>query len=217
MVRSRDPDVLENHNIFAFDLSFLVKRAARLGVRLAIGRDGSEPWLETDVFDTGERPEPFLRWRVAGREVLDPQHAVRRFGVAAPDMRRHGLKDAARYFGFARSDREYVPGVEVWPTYRTDPERIRRYASDDVDEVDGLARRLLPSAFELATLLPRTYERVAADTGAASLWELLLARAYLRHGRAIAAPAPRVQRPGLGRPSALFVKGAIEPSERAVV
>ena len=59
VVRARDPDVLENHNIFAFDLSFLVKRAARLGVPLALGRDSSEPWLETDAFDGGERPEPF--------------------------------------------------------------------------------------------------------------------------------------------------------------
>src|SRR5207302_8930050 len=91
LIQVRDPDVLENHNIFAFDLPFLVKRAARLVVRLGLGRDGSEPWLETDIFDNGERTEPFLRWRVAGREVIDTQQAVRRFGVAAPDMRRHGL------------------------------------------------------------------------------------------------------------------------------
>src|SRR5438874_4393373 len=190
-VRARDPDVLENHNIFAFDLSFLVKRAARLGVRLGLGRDDSEPQLETDIFDNGERTEPFLRWRIAGREVVDTQHAVRRFSAAAPDMRRHGLKDAARYFGFARADREYVPGIDVWPTYRTDPDRIRRYAADDVDEVDGLSRRLLPVAFGLASRLPRAYERVAADPSAASLWELLLVRAYLHQGRAIAAPMPR--------------------------
>src|SRR5260370_26188256 len=115
-VQTHDPDVLENHNIFAFDLSFLVKRAARLGVRLALGRDGSEPRLETDIFDNGERAEPFLRWRVAGREVIDTQHAVRRFSAAAPDMRRHGLKDAARPLGVARRAPEYAPGGEIGPT-----------------------------------------------------------------------------------------------------
>ena len=41
-------------------------------IAVGLGRDGSEPWLETDIFDTGERPEPFLRWRVAGREVVEP-------------------------------------------------------------------------------------------------------------------------------------------------
>jgi uncharacterized protein YprB with RNaseH-like and TPR domain len=216
-IRARDPDVLENHNIFAFDLSFLVKRAARLGVRLGIGRDGSEPWLETDVFDAGERPEPFLRWRVAGREVIDTQHAVRRFGVAAPDLRRHGLKDAARYFGFARTDREYVPGAEVWPTYRSDPERIKRYAAADVEEVDGLSRRLLPTAFGLASMLPRAYERIAADCGPASLWELMLVRAYLHQGHAIAAPVPRLQHPASRPRAELFLTGVVGPSARAVL
>jgi DNA polymerase I len=208
-VQAHDPDVLENHNIFAFDLSFLVKRAARLGIRLALGRDGSEPRLETDIFDNGERAEPFLRWRIAGREVVDTQHAVRRFSAAAPDMRRHGLKDAARYFGFARDDREYVPGVEIWPTFRTDPDRVRRYAAADVEEVDGLSRRLLPAAFGLATMLPRPYERIAADSGPTSLWEPLLVRAYLHEGRAIAAPTPRLQRPALEPRSELLLTGVV--------
>jgi uncharacterized protein YprB with RNaseH-like and TPR domain len=215
LVHERDPDVLENHNIFAFDLPFLVRRAARLGIRLGLGRDESEPELETDVFDTGERAEPFLRWRVRGREVIDTQHAVRRYGAAAPDMRRHGLKDAARYFGFARSDREYVPGAEIWSTYQSDPERVRRYAADDVDEVDGLSRRLLPAAFELAQRLPRTYERIAADSGPDSLWEPLLVRAYLHEGHAIGAPFARLQRaPEVARAD-LRIRGVVGHAARA--
>jgi hypothetical protein len=217
IVRARDPDTLENHNIFGFDLSFLVRRAGRLGVRLALGRDGSEPRLVTDVFDSGERPEPFLRWRVIGREVIDTQHAVRRYGLAAPDMRRHGLKEAARYFGLASTDREYVPGAEIWATYRSDPDRIRRYAADDVDEVDALSRRLLPAVFDLTRLLPRSYERVAADTGAASLWEPTLVRAYLHQARAIDAPMPRLQRAASATRSELHVSGVVGRSVRVVV
>ncbi|HET6316757.1 MAG TPA: 3'-5' exonuclease, partial [Chloroflexota bacterium] len=57
LVRERDPDVVENHNIFAFDLPFLVRRAARYEIPLPLGRDGSEPRLETDLFDGSE---PFL-------------------------------------------------------------------------------------------------------------------------------------------------------------
>ncbi|MBV9355423.1 MAG: ribonuclease H-like domain-containing protein, partial [Chloroflexi bacterium] len=137
LVRERDPDVLENHNIFAFDLPFLVRRAASLGVHLALGRDGSVPRPRADVFRASERSEPFTRWEVTGREVVDTQHAVRRYASETPGMRRQGLKDAARYFGFAATDREYVPGPDIWATYQTDPERVRRYAAHDVDEVDG--------------------------------------------------------------------------------
>ncbi len=214
LVATRDPDTLENHNIFGFDLSFLARRAAQLGVALTLGRDGSEPRLETGVYDSGDRPEPFLRWRVAGREVLDTQHAVRRYGLQAPDMRRHGLKDAARYFGFARSDREYVPGAEIWMTYQSDPERVRRYAADDVDEVDGLSKRLLPAVFGVTRRLPRSYEAVAANSGAVSLWELLLVRAYLHDGRAVVAPAPRVQRAATQSRSDLFMSGLVGRSLR---
>jgi hypothetical protein len=132
-------------------------------------------------------------------------------------MRRHGLKEAARYFGFARSDREYVPGPEIWPTYQTDPDRIRRYAADDVDEVDGLSQRLLPPIFRLTRMLPRSYERVASDTGAAALWELLLVRAYLHAGRAVGAPMPRLQRVGSAMRSEVFVSGVLGTSVRAEV
>ncbi|MDQ3810640.1 MAG: ribonuclease H-like domain-containing protein [Chloroflexota bacterium] len=215
-VRARDPDVLENHNIFAFDLPFLVRRAARHGLTLALGRDGSEPELETDSFDVGERTEPFVRWRIRGRQVVDTQHAVRRFGLAAPDLRRHGLKDAARYFGFARMDREYVPGAEIWATYLADPERVRRYVAADVEEVDGLSRRLLPVSFDLAKMLPRDYERIAACAGPTALWEPLLVRAYLHEGRAMPAPVAGGEAGNQSPPADLRVRGVVGPAARAV-
>ena len=40
-LRELDPDVIEGHNLFNFDLPFLAARAERLGVTLAWGRDGS--------------------------------------------------------------------------------------------------------------------------------------------------------------------------------
>ena len=40
-IRERDPDVIEGHNIFRFDLEYLDARAKRHGVTLAWGRDGS--------------------------------------------------------------------------------------------------------------------------------------------------------------------------------
>lgn len=42
-IQTCDPDVIEGHNIFNFDLPYLVERARRANVRLSMGRDGSEP------------------------------------------------------------------------------------------------------------------------------------------------------------------------------
>ncbi len=210
LVQERDPDVLENHNIFAFDLPFLARRAARLGVRLALGRDGSAPTAAEDTLHVGSRTERFVRWRVAGREVVDTLQAVKRHAAAAPDLRRHGLKEAARYFGLARPDREYVSGPEVWPTFQRDPDRVRRYAADDVEEADGLSRRLMPIPFYLSTLLPRPYERVAADASPPALFDPLLVRASLHEGRALPVPSDRTARgsPGATRPR-LFARGVV--------
>jgi len=43
IIRERDPDVLEMHNGFAFDLPYIEARCARHGVPFAVGRDGSVP------------------------------------------------------------------------------------------------------------------------------------------------------------------------------
>ena len=48
LIRERDPDVIEGHNIYAFDLAYLMARCERYGVPFAIGRDGSVPRTFTD-------------------------------------------------------------------------------------------------------------------------------------------------------------------------
>ena len=40
-IQQRDPDVLEGHNIFKFDLPFIEERAKRHKVKLNLGRNGS--------------------------------------------------------------------------------------------------------------------------------------------------------------------------------
>jgi DNA polymerase elongation subunit (family B) len=109
VIQERDPDILENHNIFGFDLTFLARRARALGVNLALGRDGTAPSSYQDVVKVGEKTDSYNRWVIAGREVVDTLHAVRRYGAIVRDMRHQGLKEAARYFGVASADREYVP------------------------------------------------------------------------------------------------------------
>ena len=41
LIIERDPDVIEGHNIFKFDLPYLSARASKLGISLFMGRDGS--------------------------------------------------------------------------------------------------------------------------------------------------------------------------------
>lgn len=187
LVRDRDPDIIENHNLFSFDLQFLEYRAEALGISLRLGRSGGPERMERreETLAIGPEARRRVRYSVAGRELIDTLDAVRRYDFVVRDLPSHGLKDVARYFHIASSDRVYLEGSTIYETYRTDPDTVRRYALDDVQEVDGLSRRLLGASFALAKMAPRRYERLASAGPAMGILEPMLVRAYLRAGVAL--------------------------------
>lgn len=187
IIRERDPEAIENHNLFSFDLQFLEYRAQALGVPLRLGRDGGPGRLEKreETLAIGPEARKRVRYSVAGRELIDTLDAVRRYDFVVRDLPSHGLKDVARYFGIAAADRVYLEGATIFETYQRDPDLVRRYALDDVEEVDGLSQRLLGASFALAGMAPRRYERVASAGPAMGILEPMLVRAYLRAGKAL--------------------------------
>jgi DNA polymerase I len=194
-VRAHDPDVIENHNLHGFDLPFLVERARVLGVPLALGRTG-EAGLRQRGARRGAQSgdgEQRIRYIAPGRELIDTLDAVVRHDFATRDLPGHGLKAVARHLGLAAADREEIPGDQIAAVYARDPERVRRYARADVDEVAGLARLLGGPAFALAQMAPRRYERLADAGPATGVIDPLLVRAYLRAGAALP-----LHRPGSG-------------------
>ena len=200
-VQACDPDVIENHNLQGFDLPFLAQRAQKLGVPLALGRAGLP----------GLRPRISARLRtrytVPGREFIDSMDAVRRHDFSARDLPGHGLKVVARHFGLAGPEREYISGAHVYDVFRRDPERVRRYAEDDVREAAGVARLLGGAAFALARMAPRRYERLADAGAATGVLDPLLVRAYLRAGAALPAHQPSDGTPHQGAALYLFATG----------
>lgn len=187
-LRAADPDVIENHNLHGFDLPFLDRRARALGVPLALGRAGPpglRPRPARRGVAAGGDPDRCVRFTVPGRELIDTLDAVLRHDFSTRDLPGHGLKAVARHFGLAGPDREHVPGARVHAVYRRDPARVRRYATDDVTEVAGLARLLGGATFALAKLAPRRYERLADAGPATGVLDPLLVRAYLRAGAAL--------------------------------
>src|SRR6202008_3696032 len=70
ILRERDPDVIEGHNIFRFDLEYLEARARRHGVRLAWGRDGGELRGRPPGLTVAEGTIGYRRYEVAGRHVI---------------------------------------------------------------------------------------------------------------------------------------------------
>ena len=210
-IRAADPDVIENHNLHGFDLPFLDRRARTLRVPLAIGRlDGvglrqraaRRGMVSGDPGD-GRR----VRFVAPGRELIDTMDSVRRHDIATRELPGYGLKVVARHLGVAAPDREYIRGDQIYTTWLTDPERVRRYATDDVEEVAEVSRLLGGAAFALAQMAPRRYERLADAGAATGVIDPLLVRAYLRSGAALPAHEESDGTPHSGAALHLFAAG----------
>jgi DNA polymerase, archaea type len=185
-----DPDVIENHNLHGFDLPFLRHRARRLGVRLTIGRVAGAELHERAAMRgvrSSTNADRRVRLVAPGRECIDTLDAVRRFDFATRELPGHGLKAVAQHLGISGPERERIRGDQIHAVYRTDPERVRRYATADVVEVAALARLLGGAAFALARMAPRRYERLADAGAATGVIDPMLVRAYLRAGQALPA------------------------------
>jgi DNA polymerase elongation subunit (family B) len=205
-VTAADPDVIENHNLHGFDLPFLERRARILGVPLGLGRIASLG-LRQRAARRGLRGPDRTRLMAPGRELIDTLDAVRRYDFSSRELPGHGLKAVARHFGIATADRELIRGDRIYRTFRSDPGRVRRYATSDVEEVAAIARLLGGAAFALAQMAPRRYERLADAGAATGVIDPLLVRAYLRSGHALPAHQPSDGTPHSGAALHLFASG----------
>lgn len=204
VIQERDPDVIEGHNIFNFDLSYLEKRCKRYKIPFALGRGGKVVKSRASRFTAGERQINYQRFDVYGRHVVDTYFLVILYDVAHRDLDSHGLKACAKYFGVAAPNRTYVEGGDISSMYETDPETLMAYCLDDVRETDGLSSILSPSYFYQAQLVPFSYQNCVCR-GNATRIDALLCAEYLTQGLGL--PVPQAPRQIQGALSESMVSG----------
>lgn len=188
-LRQLDPDVIEGHNIFKFDLDYLRQRCRRHKVPCAWGRHGAKAVFRPSRLKIAERWLDFTRCDVPGRAVVDTYLLVQMHDVTAREMTGYGLKDAAIYFGITdeRNERTYIAGDEIQRVFQEDRARFVAYLEDDLRETAGLADQLLPTYFEQTRTFP-TLLQEATLRGATAKIDLLFLEEYY-HARQ-ACPAP---------------------------
>ena len=214
-VKDADPDVIENHNLHGFDLPFLETRSRKVGVTLSLGRlrgsgltqRAARRGVPVESFGGVPSARRRIRFMAPGRELIDTMDAVRRHDFSTREFPGHGLKVVAKHLGVARPEREYVRGDRIYTTWLADPDRVRRYATDDVLEVAAISRLLGGAAFALAQMVPRRYERLADAGAATGIIDPLLVRAYLRSGAALPAHRESDGTPHSGAALHLFAAG----------
>ncbi|MCW3099438.1 MAG: polymerase elongation subunit [Chthonomonadaceae bacterium] len=215
LVRERDPDVIEGHNVYGFDLPYVMARCKRHNIRLSIGRDGSEPRVGQERnYAIGGNSRPYVPIYIHGRHVLDTYLVVQRFDWAKQALSSYGLKECARVFGFAEEQRVELPRAEIARIYREDPELVRLYARQDVIETRKLAELISPVEFYQAQMIPDNYGQTVV-TGNGEKINSLFVRAYLAAGRAVA--RMRASRPYAGGYSEVRAVGVFDRIVKADV
>ncbi|MBQ9338140.1 MAG: DNA polymerase II [Lentisphaeria bacterium] len=186
-VRERDPDILEGHNIFRFDLPYLETRAKRFKLKLKLGRDGSPPKKRKSRFTVAERIVTYTRYDIYGRHVADTCFLLYFYDAVHRNLDSYGLKYAARHFGVAAPDRTYIEGTAITSAWQNDRENLLKYALDDVRETNALSGILSPSWFYQTQIVPFGYQNCIVR-GNATRIDALFAAEYLKAGAALPSP-----------------------------
>ncbi len=207
LIAEIDPDVIEGHNIFNFDLEYILARAAMHKISLTWGRDGSAPKVRKSRFSAAERSIDYTRVEIFGRHVVDTLFMLYFYDVSARELEGYDLKTAARHFGIAPQGRTYIKGKDIMWYWENDPDSLRRYNMDDVTETLALSGLLCYSFFLQSKIFPYSFQNIFVRGNATKINSLFL-REYIRQ---------RVSVPGAERMSGieggytdLFIQGLVK-------
>lgn len=186
-----DPDTIEGHNLFKFDLDYLRVRAKHLKVPCAWGRFGQKASWRRSRLRVAERWIDFPRCDVPGRSIIDTYMLVQLYDISVREMSSYGLKDSAVFFGITSEDddRTYIPGAQIQDVFRSDRARFDAYLGDDLRETRGIADLLLPTYYEQAKTFPTTLQEVTLR-GTAGKLDLLFLEKYYHAAAACPLPGP---------------------------
>jgi DNA polymerase elongation subunit (family B) len=202
-----DPDVIEGHNLFRFDLDYLRQRCRRHRVPCAWGRFGQPAQFRTSRLKVAERWIDFPRCDLAGRSVIDTYLLVQLYDLGTRELTAFGLKDVALHFGLTgegEGARTYLPGDRIAEAFVQDRARFCAYLGDDLRETQGLADLLLPTYFEQTRTFPITLQE-AALRGTTGKIDLLFLEEY--YAARQACPRPPEVRPFEGGYTRSFREG----------
>ncbi len=185
LVKERDPDVIEGHNLFRFDLPFLVARAKKTKTKLDWGRSGGFLRSRPSRLQIAEKTIDYPKFTIGGRHFVDTFLLAQFYDVGTRSLAGFERADVARHFDLCDSeDISTLTGKELQRAYLDDSESFRRRALCGVRETRALSELLSPSYFIQAQIFPYNYQDVIVRGNATRINALFL-REYFRQRHSI--------------------------------
>ena len=185
IIKERDPDVIEGHNLFRFDLPYLVTRAKKAKTKLDWGRSGGFLRSRPSRLQIAEKTIDYPKFTVDGRHFVDTFLLAQFYDVGLRTLSGFDRIDVAKHFGFCQSEElSALTGKELQRAYLGKKERFRRRALCAVRETRAVAELLSPSYFIQAQIFPYNYQDVIVRGNATRINALFL-REYFRRRHSI--------------------------------
>ena len=185
LIKERDPDVIEGHNLFRFDLPYLVSRAKKAKTKLDWGRSSGFLRSRPSRLQIAEKTIDYPKFTIDGRHFVDTFLLAQFYDVGMRSLAGFERTDVARHFALCDSEEiSALTGKELQRAYMDNGERFRRRALCGVRETRALSDLLSPSYFIQAQIFPYNYQDVIVRGNATRINALFL-REYFRQRHSI--------------------------------
>ncbi|HZA38491.1 MAG TPA: 3'-5' exonuclease, partial [Candidatus Baltobacteraceae bacterium] len=185
LIKERDPDVIEGHNLFRFDLPYLVARAKKTKAKLDWGRGGGFLRSRPSRLQIAEKTIDYPKFTIDGRHFVDTFLLAQFYDVGMRSLTGFERADVARHFDLCDSEEtSALAGKELQRAYVDNDERFHRRALCGVRETRALSELLSPSYFIQAQIFPYNYQDVIVRGNATRINALFL-REYFRQRHSI--------------------------------
>jgi DNA polymerase I len=185
LIKERDPDVIEGHDLFRVDLPYLVERAKKLKTKLDWGRSGGFLRSRPSRLQIAEKTIDYPKFALDGRHFVDTFLLAQFYDVGMRSLAGFERIDVARHFDVCETDEfSGLAGKELQRAYVDDTDKLRQRALCAVRETRAVSELLSPSYFIQAQIFPYNYQDVIVRGNATRINGLFL-REYFRQRHSI--------------------------------
>jgi len=185
LIKERDPDVIEGHDLFRVHLPYLVARAKKLKTKLDWGRSGGFLRSRPSRLQIAEKTIDYPKFAIDGRHFVDTFLLAQFYDVGLRTLTGFDRADVARHFGFCDSeDISGLTGKELERAYLKNDRQFKKRALCGIREIRAMSDLLSPSYFIQAQIFPYNYQDVIVRGNATRINALFL-REYFRQKHSI--------------------------------
>src|SRR2546429_1993715 len=185
LIKERDPDVIEGHDLFRVHLPLLVARAKKLKTKLDWGRSGGFLRSRPSRLQIAEKTIDYPKFTIDGRHFVDTFLLAQFYDVGMRSLSGFERIDVAQHFGLTdEAQISSLGGKELQDAYLEGSDRFRERALCAVRETRAVADLLSPSYFIQAQIFPYNYQDVVVRGNATRINALFL-REYYRQRHSI--------------------------------